>query len=727
MNINQSLRYILLGGIFLIPFISFIVANSMFFPFITGKNFVFRILVEILFASWFILALRNPSYRPTFSWIPISILAFIGIIALADIFGADPLKSFWSNFERMEGLVTLLHLGAYFFVASTVLNTQKLWTWFFNTSIAASVLMGIFGLFQLSGTFIINQGGVRLDGRLGNATYLAVYMLFHVFITIILLVRWRGGNFMRYLYGAIIALQLVILYYTATRGAILGLIGGIILSALLIIIFERERPALRKIGMGIFIGALLIVGGFFVVKDTQFVADSPVLSRFASISITEGAVNTRFIIWNMALEGVKERPILGWGQENFNLVFNKYYDPRLYAQEPWFDRVHNIVLDWMIAGGILGFLAYVSIPLALLYYLWFGKSHNLSTFDRSLFTGLLAGYGFNNLFVFDNIISYILFFSIAAYIYTVTRPPVSESSFFGKNIDSGIIDRLAIPLVIIVLIFSVYAINAKGILTATTLLKGLRQYDSGPIENIAYFKGALAYGSIGQQEIREQLAQGAIRVNTQEIDDSIKQEFFTLAVDELEKQIETAPDDARLELFLASVLDNYRQYDDASIHYKRALELSPDKQTIRFALGLNYLNRGENEKALELFRETVELEPNFEDAHIMFALAAVYAQDYALADQILLDQFGTVIVNNDRILRAYFDSGQLEKVRDIWKLRTEIEPNNFKYGVSLAAVHLQLEERELAILELERLIDIDAGFREQGEFLINEIRAGRNP
>lgn len=37
----------------------------------------------------------------------------------------------------------------------------------------------------------------------------------------------------------------------------------------------------------------------------------------------------------LAIEGFKEHPILGWGQDNFILVFNKYYDPRLYSQEPF--------------------------------------------------------------------------------------------------------------------------------------------------------------------------------------------------------------------------------------------------------------------------------------------------------------------------------------------------------------------------------------------------------
>ena len=57
MNINTILRRIIIGSIFLVPFIPLIVAPSMFFPFITGKNFAFRILVEIMFAFWLISSL----------------------------------------------------------------------------------------------------------------------------------------------------------------------------------------------------------------------------------------------------------------------------------------------------------------------------------------------------------------------------------------------------------------------------------------------------------------------------------------------------------------------------------------------------------------------------------------------------------------------------------------------------------------------------------------------
>src|SRR5205085_82544 len=82
--------------------------------------------------------------------------------------------------------------------------------------------------------------------------------------------------------------------------------------------------------------------------------------------------------------------ILGWGQENYAIVFDKYYDPRMYGQEPWFDRVHNIIFDWLVAGGFPGLILYLLIFAALLRVLWKADVFTLS--ERSILTGLLVGY-----------------------------------------------------------------------------------------------------------------------------------------------------------------------------------------------------------------------------------------------------------------------------------------------------------------------------------------------
>ena len=53
-TLEKTLRWIVLGGVFALPFVPLIVADgvhfpyNLFFPYITGKNFAFRLIVEIM-------------------------------------------------------------------------------------------------------------------------------------------------------------------------------------------------------------------------------------------------------------------------------------------------------------------------------------------------------------------------------------------------------------------------------------------------------------------------------------------------------------------------------------------------------------------------------------------------------------------------------------------------------------------------------------------------------
>src|SRR3989344_2619506 len=105
----QALLWIIRGGAFIVPFIPLYISKVLFFPYITGKAFVFRIIVEIIFAVWIFLAVYYEEFRPKDSYLLRAVGAFIFIAVLATIFGVNPYFSFWSNYERMEGLVTYLH------------------------------------------------------------------------------------------------------------------------------------------------------------------------------------------------------------------------------------------------------------------------------------------------------------------------------------------------------------------------------------------------------------------------------------------------------------------------------------------------------------------------------------------------------------------------------------------------------------------------------------------
>lgn len=712
-----------LGGIFLVPFVPLVVANNLFFPFITGKAFVFRILVMIAAGAWLILALRDSDYRPKNSWILKALIVFVVVIGLADIFGANPLKSFWSNFERMEGWVAIFHLFLYFLVAGAMLDSWKLWKKFFQTSIVVSVIMAGYGIFQLAGVLVINQGGMRLDGTFGNATYLAVYMLFHIFLTFFLLLRERFSKTTQWTYSVIIVLQIFILYHTATRGVALGLVGGVLVTAVLIALFEKERLFLRKSAKVALITILVLIGSFIAMRNTGFVQKSDSLSRLASISLNEAG--PRFMVWNMGWQGFLERPILGWGQESFNFVFNKYYDPKMYTQEQWFDRSHDIIFDWLIAGGLFGLLSYLSVFVALLFYLWFGQKKEFSFSEKAVFTGLLAGYFFQNIFVFDNIGSYIMFFSILTFFHFSFGKPFPEKWQKKLVFDEMTINRVVAPLIIIVAVFGLYFFNAKPYLTGRTLIDALREKTID--KKFGLFERALAYDSFGSAEIREQLSQMTLSVGASQAPVEWKQKYFDLARSEFLKQIEVPKiGDARYELFLGSFLTRFQRYDEALIHLKKALELSPKKQIIMFEIGLVYISTSQYDKALEVFRQAYELEKNYVDARDYYAVAAIYAGENDLVKSLLEPAYGTTIVDGDNFIKAYSDTNQYQKVLAIWQLRMKTNPVAKNY-IGLGATYLNMGQRAKSIEAIQKAIDLDLSFKEQGEYYIREIRAGRNP
>ncbi|MDO8573101.1 MAG: O-antigen ligase family protein [bacterium] len=738
MNINKFLQWFIFGGLFLILFLPLYVSDSMFFPFITGKNFAFRIIVELITGAWVILALRDATYRPQKSLVLYGFGAFVAIIAVADVLSENPFKSFWSNYERMEGFVALTHFFAYFLVASSVLTVQKLWVRFWQTSLVANVILVGYGGLQMAGKLEVHQGSTRIDATFGNATYFAAYLLFHIFITAFLAVRYRGASWMRWVYGGVILLDLFMLYHTATRGAILGLLGGVMLATLLIALFEKGNVILRKWAIGVLIVAILVPATVLTFRNASWVKESPVLSRFTSISFQETTTKSRFMVWNMALQGFKERPIFGWGQESFNFVFNKYYDPKMYEQEPWFDRAHNVFFDWLIAGGLPGLLAYLSLFITSLYYLWRRGESFFSITEKSIFTGLLAGYFFNNLFVFDNLTSYVLFFSVLAYLHSIhaTSPLVLQKPIKQKIADNSKEGRGAIetdvifsPIAIIVTIFVLYFVNFHPLSANLDLIQALQKQSNLGV-NLDYFKKSIAHDSLGVSEAREQLTMAASRILTSDADQTTKNDFVTLAMAELDKQIARTPDDARYQIFMGSFLNQIGNHDEALRYLKNAQILTPKKQQVYFEMIGSFLTKKDYSSAVDAAKIAYELEPNYENARIIYALTLIYNKDKTQADNILLpirQRLGGGGIPDERLLRAYLDTKDYKNAEAVLNAYIVADPSNYRYHTSLAALYLEKGERQKAIAEIQKAIDADAGFKDQGEYYIKEIKAGKNP
>ena len=248
---NDFLKAVVYGGLFLVPFLTLYVANDYFFPFITGKNFWFRIVVEIVFAAWAVLCLIDVKYRPKFSWILTSFSVFLVVMFLANLFGIHPDSSFWSNFERMDGYVTIVHIYLYAFVLGSVITNKKAWGWYLNATLLAAFITALYGIAQYTGMTGEREAN-RIESYLGNAAYLSIYMFFHIFIAFWMFVESKV-TLHRVIYGLLSVMFIFALMNSGTRGTVLGFAAGVGVMVTYIILFGAKYKELRRYAIGFFI------------------------------------------------------------------------------------------------------------------------------------------------------------------------------------------------------------------------------------------------------------------------------------------------------------------------------------------------------------------------------------------------------------------------------------------------------------------------------------------
>ncbi len=664
----------------LVPFVVLHVADSglfdvlswggnagLFFPFISGKNLIFRFLVEIAFAGWAVLALYDSSYRINIRKSPIMIAysAFIIVLLLADIFGVDREKSMWSNFERMEGFVGHIHFFAYFFVLTVMIRTLAEWQKMWKVFIAADILVLIYAYGQLLGAkglffanhfpvlsswfsarFAIHMSETRLDATIGNSAYFGVFCLMYVFILGLL---WSQSHNPRkqWFYPALIVLNVIGILYSGTRGTMIGLmIGGF---TTLGIMAWKNHGKMRKV----FVVSLAIfavcISSIFIFKNTALVKSSSILTRIASISPNDITGASRISMWKISYEAWKERPILGYGQDNFSYIFARKFMPeKMCNLEPWYDRSHDVFFDWLVAAGALGLITYLSLYGVTLWFMWKKKDHTMPLSEKAILTGLLAGYFVHNIFVFDNLTSYILFFALLAYITVRTR---EELPSHGHPLfDKDQMNLLIVPIIGIALLVTQYYVNYRPLMVNRLVIRAMSigQYaktmplaDAIKIQQNAFVE-AIAMNTLGSIEAREQFYQMAVRMGQVKIPDELPQGDRQAAVQALNNLIlaarkdiaESFPkykDDVRMLSIYGMFFNGTGDSVSAEEMLTKAHTLAPNKQLLSFDLIRSLLIQKKFPEAYALGRQTYDLSIDCRDALKWYMVSAGYAGEYAEA------------------------------------------------------------------------------------------------
>jgi len=345
---QKILEKILIYGLVAVLFTPLLIGESIVFPFVTTKAYYFYIIVDILIVAYLLILNQKPLYPKNNKYLLFFILlTLVGFIF--DLFGLKFLNSFWGNYERMVGIYTSLHFLIYLWLLLSVFNDKEKYFKLSKVSLIVSFLVGIYAVLQkMQVVFygILNINENRSSATFGNPAYLAGYLLIFIFVGAYLLLRSKrpvatdlnlanqsaqlkinkkSDKYWNYFYLLSILLNIVILYFTATRGALLGLFAGVFVWLILIILFHQNRK-IKTIALTFLILIITGLSLIFVFKESALIKNNLTLGRISRISLNDTTTISRLRLWKMSIIAVQDRPIFGYGANNMRVPLDKYYD-----------------------------------------------------------------------------------------------------------------------------------------------------------------------------------------------------------------------------------------------------------------------------------------------------------------------------------------------------------------------------------------------------------------
>ena len=637
------LRIISLIGIYGGLLLPLFFVPKVIFPFVFSKLLFFQVLIGLTFPAYVILAWAEPKYRPRPTPVLLAVLAYFIALTLSVVFAIDPLRAWWGNQERMNGLFTLLHFFAWFVMSTSVLTTWKEWRKILVYEVALSVIMGCVSLLQIPfPKLLMFPAGPRVGGLLDNPIYMAAYQIFNLFFIVWLWLKGASRSMKIFLASAAV-IDVGAFVAAQSRGALLGLAVGVVAFAMVYALFTANKKAKRAV-LGVAAIGFILYGLIFALRNTSFVANSP-LNRFTNFQV--GTV-TRFIAWDIAWQGFLERPMTGWGLDNYHILFNAKYNPKSLEfgyYETWFDRSHNTVMDALSMTGIIGTLTFFGLFFALFFSVYRAYRKNwIDLPTMSIFVALPIAYFVQNLFVFDQPAGFTMSFFLYALVSAATK-----GDFIGIK-EEGIANPLNAnePKAVPWIAFGILQFAMCIVVWRYSVLPAQASVLS--IQSNSYFGGGMYAQSLA-------LAKQAAAIPTPYLDeqtflqarnlislaDSGSMEKFAdwrvwhdLIVSITRKHLADHPNSTHPHFIFGRFLDAFSKFvpEDKPLaieQYQEAIRTSPKRQQLYFSFARFYLLQGDKEKALDLYKQAVELNPNVGEAHWYLGLTLAY--DFGMKEE----------------------------------------------------------------------------------------------
>ena len=716
------------------------------YPFTLTKTAFFQAVIEIIFFLWLTLAIIDKKYRPRKSLILLGLAIFIGALVLTATLGEDISRSFWSTQERALGVVTIIHLALFALVLS-ILWKEIPWKPLFYSSLATSFFVSIIAFLQIQNpNLLLNESiggrpGTRPGATFGNPTFLAGYLIFNIFLSLYFFLHLREGiaagtrkrkaALETVFLSLVFILDILAVFRSQTRGDILGLLLGVFV---LLFLFGLRPPKLkfkllseRKFYLALCLLAVVLASTFWFTKHSSFWAGIPGLNRFKDVSLSSSSFLPRLIALKAAWNGFLEKPLTGWGWENFNIVFNKNYDPKVLEisyQETRFDKPHNALAEYFVSGGVILGLAHLALIGIFLYSVWRLRDRTLG----NLLIAVLFAYFMRNLFVFETIGPFLMFFLILGFVHGKHLEEVNAGADTKTSQNpplKGSVQTFTTISGVLAAIIAVYFLNIQTIIAVRHQYWGFIYFvNSKPDKAVANFRQGIELWTPYRSNFKRDYATTV--AETYFYNGLSSQDEVRRAVTAMEEVASEHPKDSYNHQVL---IDIYNQVSDVDPDFLKkaereaeiALSLSPNRQEIYFSLAKTKYIQGKVKESFEILKRAIELNDKVPDAHFYYGLLAFENREPELGYREIKKALALgkkwKRYHEPRVVGNYFaDAGYLPEAIELYKQALELEPSDLDARMNLGIVYFLVGKRELArsnILEVSRNFNLKQSPRYQ--------------
>ena len=396
---ERSLVVAVRGLLALVLLLPLVALSDVVYPFVAGKALGMRVTAALAFAAWAALALARPAWRPPRSRLLLLLALWAGVSVVAALFGASPQRSLWSYYGRMQGLFDLAHWLAFAVMAASVLRTTRDWRAMLLWNQAVGLATALQAAWA-AGLPDLADGplwAAQASGRMGNPGFLGAYLQAVALFALVFLAAalWRPirapeplcGRWPRIppplrrataaaFHGATLAAALWGLLLSGSNGAAAGFAAGAACAALLLALATPSRRL--RIAAYTVVGSLLAGGaGIGGVAAWRFQSEAPgggplfgvvLLERLtnpAELAVSAGA---RLDNWRAGLAAFAERPLLGWGPDNYLAAAGAHLGPDSNRNLPsrgaaneGRDHAHNVLVEEAATKGVAGLAAWLAL------------------------------------------------------------------------------------------------------------------------------------------------------------------------------------------------------------------------------------------------------------------------------------------------------------------------------------------------------------------------------